>query len=122
MATTSCWPLLGTCGCARCSWAAFCGDGLAPGKKGNTAFIFTVTLSMAYDQAVSVSYQTENGTAQAGSDYTATNGTLTFSPGQTTKVDKTVEGNETFYLRLFGASTNALILDELGLGLILNDD
>lgn len=101
----------------------------AEGKSGNTAFIFTVTLSKPSTQTITVSYQTENGTAQAGSDYTATSGTLTFSPGQTSKTitvnvkgDKTVEGNETFFVRLFNASTNALILDELGLGLILNDD
>ena len=33
---------------------------------------------------VTVDYATSNGTATAGSDYTATNGTLTISAGDTT--------------------------------------
>ncbi|MFZ6820678.1 Calx-beta domain-containing protein, partial [Undibacterium sp. Ji22W] len=46
---------------------------------------FTVTLSAASGQTVSVGYNTSNGTATAGSDYTATSGTLTFNPGVTTQ-------------------------------------
>ncbi|MFM6671882.1 MAG: SdrD B-like domain-containing protein, partial [Dolichospermum sp.] len=42
---------------------------------------YTVTLSQASNQTVSVNYATANGTATAGLDYTATNGTLTFAPG-----------------------------------------
>ena len=49
------------------------------------ALNFTVTLSQASSATVTVSYQTANGTAEAGSDYAATSGTLTFSPGQTSK-------------------------------------
>ncbi|RYD95286.1 MAG: VWA domain-containing protein, partial [Sphingobacteriales bacterium] len=45
---------------------------------------FTVTLSNAYGQPVSVNYATENGTAK-GTDYTARSGTLTFAAGETTK-------------------------------------
>ena len=36
-------------------------------------------------QTVTVQYATMNGTATAGSDYTAGSGTLSFAPGQTTK-------------------------------------
>ena len=46
---------------------------------------FTVTLSAASGQAVSVNYATSNGTASAGSDYTSTSGTLNFSPGVTSQ-------------------------------------
>src|SRR5215217_4245430 len=82
----------------------------AEGKKGQTTlFTFTVTLSAAYDQAVTTSFRTANGTATTGNgDYLAKTGTLTFAPGQTTKTitievkgDGRREANETFYLDLF---------------------
>ena len=38
---------------------------------------FTVSLSAAVKRDVTVDYATSNGTATAGSDYTATSGTLT---------------------------------------------
>src|SRR6185436_5307943 len=84
-------------------------------KNHTTQFTFTVTLSAAYDQPVTVSFRTVNGTATAGSDYTSRSGTITFAPGQTTititvevKGDNKRESNETFYLDLFGLSSNAL--------------
>jgi hypothetical protein len=57
------------------------------GKKGKTTlFTFTVTLSAAYDEPVTVSYQTADGTATtADGDYVTRSGTLTFNPGETTK-------------------------------------
>lgn len=76
----------------------------------------------------SVPYATANGTALAGSDYTATSGTLTFSASQTSKTvtvsvlgNTTVEANETFTVNLSGA-TGATIFDGQGVGTILNDD
>ena len=51
----------------------------------NTTASFTVTLSSASTQPVTVAYATANGTATAGIDYTATSGTLTFAPGQTSQ-------------------------------------
>src|SRR5438094_6039189 len=83
----------------------------AEGKKGQTTlFTFTVTLSAAYDQAVTMSFGTTDGTAKTSdSDYVAKSGTLTFAPGETTKTitievkgDNKKESNETFYLDLFG--------------------
>jgi len=103
----------------------------AEGKKGQTTlFTFTVTLSAAYDQAVTMSYRTVNGTATTGdNDYVAKTGTLTFAPGQTTKTitievkgDSKKEANETFYLDLFGNSGNSLFTKSRGVGTILNDD
>jgi hypothetical protein len=101
----------------------------AEGKKGNTSFTFTVSLSAAYDQPVTVSYRTVNGTATAGSDYTSASGTLTFAAGQTTKTiaiqvkgDNTRESDETFYLDLFNNSSNSLLSRTRGIGAILNDD
>jgi chitinase len=99
------------------------------GKSRTTAFTFTVTLSAAYDQAVTVSYRTVDGTAKAGEDYTAMTGTVTFAPGETQKTititvtgDKKEESDETFYLDLFGNSGNSLFTKNRGLGTILNDD
>ena len=43
---------------------------------------FTVTLSQAVNYTVTVPYTTQNESAHAGTDYTATSGTLTFSPGE----------------------------------------
>src|SRR5436309_15792640 len=48
------------------------------GNSGTTLANFTVTLDAAVDTPVSVDHTTANGTAQAGSDYTAATGTLTF--------------------------------------------
>ena len=102
----------------------------AEGKnKSSTSFTFTVSLSAAYNQPVTVSYRTVNGTSTAGSDYTSKSGTITFAPGQTTititivvKGDNKRESNETFYLDLFGLSSNALFTKNRGIGTILNDD
>jgi len=99
------------------------------GRGQTTLFTFTVTLSAAYDQPVTMSFRTVNGTASAGSDYVANSGTLTFAPGQTTKTitievkgDDKREANETFYLDLFGNSGNSLFTKNRGIGTILNDD
>lgn len=101
------------------------------GKKGQTIlFTFSVTLSAAYDEPVTMSYSTVDGTAKTGDkDYKARTGTLTFAPGETTKTitievigDSKKEGDETFYLDLFGNSGNSLFTKNRGIGTILNDD
>ena len=103
----------------------------AEGKRGQTTlFTFTVTLSTAYDQAVTMSFRTVNGTATSGSgDYVAKTGTLTFTPGVTSmtitievKGDSKREANEYFYLDLYGLSINGLFTKNRGIGTILNDD
>ena len=103
----------------------------AEGKKGQTTlFTFTVTLSAPYDQAVTMSFKTTDGTAKTSDqDYVAQTGTLTFAPGETTKTitievngDSKKEADETFYLDLFGNSGNALFTKNRGTGTILNDD
>jgi hypothetical protein len=101
------------------------------GKKGQkTEFVFTVTLSAAYDQTVTMSFRTVDGTATTGdNDYVAKTGTITFNPGETFKTitiivngDSKKEADETFYLELFGNSSNSLLTKNRGLGTILNDD
>ncbi|MGE0363392.1 MAG: Calx-beta domain-containing protein, partial [Vicinamibacterales bacterium] len=49
------------------------------GNAGSVAATFTVSLSAASTDPVTVDYATANGTATAGSDYTAASGTLTFA-------------------------------------------
>jgi probable HAF family extracellular repeat protein len=101
------------------------------GKKGKTTlFTFTVTLSVPYDQAVTMSFRTANGTATTSSnDYVARTGTLTFAPGEMTKTitievkgDGKRESNEYFYLDLSDNSSNSWFSKNRGLGTILNDD
>jgi hypothetical protein len=99
------------------------------GNSGTTPFVFTVSLSVAYDELVTVSYATANGTATAGSDYQTASGTLTFAPGESSKTlavavngDRLAEPNETFFVNLSGASTNALIVRGQGVGTIVDDE
>jgi len=100
------------------------------GRKNTTSFVFTVTLSAAYDEPVTVSFRSVDGTATTSDgDYIAKTGILTFAPGETTKTitievkgDSKRESDETFYLDLFGNSSNSLLVDSRGIGSILNDD
>ncbi|UYK72905.1 putative Ig domain-containing protein [Xanthomonas sacchari] len=98
------------------------------GNSGTTTATFPVTLSAASGQTVTVNYATTDGSANAGSDYVAHSGTLTFLPGITTQNvavtingDTTVEPDETFTVNLSGAS-NATIARATATGTILNDD
>jgi ELWxxDGT repeat protein len=101
------------------------------GRKGQTTVLtFIVRLSAAYDKAVTFSYRTRDGTATtANNDYRAKSGTITFTPGETAKTitievkgDSRREADETFYVDLFGNTSNSLLLDGVGIGAILNDD
>ena len=51
----------------------------------NVALEFSVTLDRASPRAVTVDYATADGAAQAGTDYTAASGTLTFAAGARSK-------------------------------------
>ena len=77
----------------------------------DSSISFTVTLDEAASDTVTVDYATSDGTATAGSDYTATSGTLTFDAGTTSKTisvsmadDETDESDETFTVTLSNAS------------------
>ncbi len=99
--------------------------------EGAGAFVFTVTLSAPSATSVSVRFATANGTATSSgktADYSSTSGTLTFSPGETSKSisvvvrnDTTVESDETFFVGLSRAS-GASIAVSRGTGTIRNDD
>ena len=102
---------------------------MTEGNSGAANATFTVSLSAPVAQVVTASWATANGTAAAGSDFTASSGTVTFpansSAPQTVTVpilgDTTVEPDETFVVNLTGP-TNATIADGQATGTITNDD
>ena len=86
---------------------------------------FVVTLGKTQEETVTVDYATSDGTATAGSDYTAQSGTLTFSPGEATKIisipianDSVDDDRETVTLTLSNASSGAAIRDGEAVGKI----
>ena len=77
----------------------------------NDSIAFTVTLDEAANGTVTVDYATSDGSADAGDDYTAKSGTLSFSAGDTSKTisvaikdDIENESDETFTVTLSNAS------------------
>jgi hypothetical protein len=99
------------------------------GRKGSQTAQFTMTLTPASVETVTVRYATADGTATlANKDYVKTSGTLTLSPGQTmltisvsVKGDRKREADETFFVDLANP-VNAVIADGRGSGTIRNDD
>lgn len=98
------------------------------GDSGTTSLDFRVTLSGASTSNVGVSWATSDGSATAGSDYTAASGTLTIAPGNTTATisvttfgDANAEADESLTVTLANA-TGATIADGSAVGTIQNDD
>ena len=80
--------------------------GISEPVSGEVMAVFTVTMD-DHDGDRTLSYTTEDGSALAGSDYTATSGSLVFATGETTKTvsipvkaDGILENPETFSLVL----------------------
>ena len=97
-------------------------------EAANATLAFAVTLNRAPSGTVTVDYATTDGTATAGSDYTAASGTVTFAAGETEKTvsvavldDAHDEGSETLTLTLSNAS-GAHIADGTATGTINNTD
>ncbi len=89
---------------------------------------FQVKLSKASDEVVSVHYTTQSSSATAGEDFVEKSGTITFQPGQTSKIvtvdvvnDLVEEGEERLLLKLSNAS-GANLADDGALGWIEDDD
>ncbi|MBK6998547.1 MAG: hypothetical protein IPH35_00710 [Rhodoferax sp.] len=102
---------------------------IAEGNTGSQSLNFTVNLSAAAASTVTVNYATADGTATAGSDYTVTNGTLSFAAGEISKTiavpvlgDTTIESSETFTLTLSSPSGAALGSAISATATIVNDD
>ncbi|MGI9211468.1 MAG: Calx-beta domain-containing protein, partial [Methylococcaceae bacterium] len=99
---------------------------LREGNDNSGLASLSVSLSVASSQTVTVNYATQDGTALADSDYTATRGVLTFAAGETQKTvsipilgDTQVESQESFNLVLsdpvnasLARTTATLVLDD----------
>ena len=100
---------------------------LAEGDSGRATMEFRVTLRGASGE-VTVNWATADGTAEAGADYVAGSGRLTFGAGETTKTvsvsvngDDVYEPNETFTVTLSGVS-GATLGRAVATGTITDDD
>lgn len=98
------------------------------GDRGERALVFAAELEFVFDGTVRVDYATEDGTATAGSDYTAKSGTLTFAPNdfrQEIRIpvapDTVDEPNETVKLKLTNVDGTTLARDT-ATGTIVDDD
>jgi uncharacterized protein YhjY with autotransporter beta-barrel domain len=98
---------------------------ITEGNSGTSLLTFVATLTTPAAVAVPAQFSTADGTAKAGEDYQAASGTLTFFPGETTKVisvqingDTLFEADENFKMNVTpsGGATAS------GTGTIVNDD
>ncbi len=99
------------------------------GASGATQLMLNVTRFGDKTRTDVLNWSTLNGSAAAGSDYTADSGQLTFLPGEATQSitvsitgDTLSEWNENFYVSLTKVSGDALLADTTGQVTILNDD
>lgn len=85
---------------------------------GSTTAVFSVNLSVAVPETVTVQWETINGTAIAGVDYEAANGAVTFTPGETEKqigvvvygADVGATSGKNFYIKLHPPSNAILFM------------
>ena len=103
---------------------------VAEGDSGSVNLEFTVSLSPASYQPVTVDYAQTGGTGTSGTDYTAlAAGMLSFAAGDTSKTitvsvtgDTMYEASETVVLTLSNATAGTTIATASGTGTITNDD
>ena len=101
---------------------------VAEGDTGSRSMDFAVRLHQPTTNVVTVDYTTRNGTAIKGIHYVATNGTLTFAPGESNQVisvailgNLAAEGQRTLFVDLSRA-TNMPIGRHTATGTIIEDD
>lgn len=101
---------------------------IVEGDTGKPTLQFTVKLSNASSETISLNYVTSDGTAKHKKDFIGVGGTLTFNPGQTTRTiavklknDTIVEGDENFFLNLSNL-TNATFAKERATVTIIDND
>ncbi len=101
---------------------------LAEPDAGSANLVFTIALSEPAGYGVSVAYATRNGTALAGSDYTAASGVVILPAGTTSGTiavavtgDTLVEADETLFVDL-SSPIGAVLADASGMGTIVNED
>lgn len=98
------------------------------GQQDQTILV-KLTLSAASKKVVTVNFATESDTATAGTDFEATNGTLTFPVGSvsqtipvTIRGDNTKENNERFLIRLSSPTNATLSASQIAITLLDDDD
>ncbi|MCF6323920.1 MAG: hypothetical protein L3J89_06305 [Gammaproteobacteria bacterium] len=101
---------------------------VAEGNSGTTVASFNIILSASSASTVTVDYATSDISATAPDDYQSVNGTLSFPPGETSKVvmvnvvgDAIAEPDETFRLTLSNPG-NADLGSAVGVATITTDD
>ena len=101
---------------------------IAEGNEGNNSLEFTVSLSEAVEEQVTVNFSTVDNSTVAGEDYVASEGSLTFAPGETSQTisvdiigDTAVEEDETFFVEIRNAE-GVGIADMEAIGTITDDD
>lgn len=94
---------------------AFSAESYSVGEKDGSATI-TVLRRSSFTGTVTVTYSTSDSTAVSGSDYTSTSGTLSFGPGESSKIftvpvlkDTMTEGEEKLNLNLGTITGNATL-------------
>ncbi|AFZ00453.1 FG-GAP repeat domain-containing protein [Calothrix sp. PCC 6303] len=95
-----------------------------------TDYAFTITLSQASTEEITVDYATADGAATiVDADYVETKGTVTFKPGETSKTIKVAvkgdgkfEENQTFTVNLSNEKNVTLGKNTSAIGTIENDD
>ncbi|MDQ3282112.1 MAG: hypothetical protein M3Q69_11950, partial [Acidobacteriota bacterium] len=88
-------------------------------RESDASARFTVQLAAALPQRMTVAYETIDGSASSGEDYTARQGTLVFEAGETAKMidvailnDDRHESDETFTFRVGGTSVAACTITD----------
>ncbi len=102
---------------------------IVEGNSGTRNAVFTVFLNgMLLEGTVTVDYYTADNTANGGTDFVPTSGTIAIPPGQTSQTitvpiigDVLNEGNETFFVHLHNP-TLATLAKGTGIGTIIDDD
>ncbi|HZQ76785.1 MAG TPA: Calx-beta domain-containing protein [Acidimicrobiia bacterium] len=104
------------------------GSSITEGDLGTKPLPFTISLAVPQNNTATVHWQTQDGTATAGSDYQAAGGDVSFAPGETQKTiavnvvgDFDTEPDEFFTVALSNP-VNAVVSGAPGQGIIVNDD
>lgn len=85
---------------------------------GSARAIFTIILTQAAQDLVTVSWRTQDGTAIENRDYVANSGQVTFAPGETSKtvevivLGRTVETEDRIFYVMLDAPVNAILQDQ----------
>jgi uncharacterized repeat protein (TIGR01451 family) len=105
------------------------GNVSVPEGSGTSNVTFTATLSATSTTVSRIRWQTQDGTATAGTDYTASSGELVFQPGDLTKTfsvpiigDSIFEPDEVFTIVIVGTENNSTFPGPVATGTLINDD